>query len=96
MLQLHYREKDFLNAAFKAIREQEPFEVVVTGIYVHLLRFGKRLHWFQPFIMPSFWAIYTHASNKKMHATWSNTDDEVVVSLGGASSAKDKSEDAKL
>jgi hypothetical protein len=88
MVTLYYKDNHFLEAGYKTIRDQETFDVVVTGFYVKVLRFVRRFRAFRPFIMPSFWAIYTYAADKQMQPTWSTKGEELIVSFSTHSEKK--------
>jgi hypothetical protein len=88
MRTLLYKDKNFLEAAHKIIRDQQAFEVVVTGFSVNLLQFVKQFRIFQPFIMPSFWAIYTYATDKQMQPNWAIKGEDLIVSFRASSSGK--------
>ena len=81
MATLLYKDQDFLDVAFKVVKNQAAFNVVVTGFYTKALKFTLRFPMFRPIVMPSFWAIYTYATDKQMQPTWTTNGEDHVVSF---------------
>ena len=81
MATLLYKDRDFFDAVMKAIKSQTPFNVVLTGFRAKAVKFTLRFPMFRPIVMPSFWAIYTYATDKQMQPTWTTNGEDLVFSF---------------
>jgi hypothetical protein len=79
MATLSYKDQDFVDVAFKVVKNQAAFNVVVTGFYAKALKFTVRFPMFRPIVMPSFWAIYTYATDKQLQPTWTANGEDLIV-----------------